>query len=244
MTGWKLQLKLRDGSVYMDAVVGATDITVTAYQGTFARTLPTHGGIGYKDANQYGSSFAVLDGGGAAACANLGSSIDIATQALRITNDSTNVGVVHTQGIVDGEDPPLPIVGGSLVFWAPDKSSFTCDASHTFATLKGATTPWSKLQDQIADFLPPETYVVLDGIRDWKITVFPQRLEIRPGRALALNFRMAEPKLVCDASQHWLKVDDDGRPQAFVVEWRAGGIAHIVQVPCGTCQLQLVKKGK
>lgn len=71
-----------------------------------------------------------------------------------------------------------------------------------------------------------------------------KRLEIRPGRALAVNFRMPEGKLVCGAGQHWLKVDDEGRPQAFVVEWKAGGTAHSVQVPCGTCQLQLVKKGK
>jgi hypothetical protein len=55
---------------------------------------------------------------------------------------------------------------------------------------------------------------------------------------------MPEGKLVCGAGQHWLKVDDEGRPQAFVVEWKAGGTAHSVQVPCGTCQLQLVKKGK
>src|SRR5579872_4736250 len=77
----------------------------------------------------------------------------------------------HVQGQGDTDDPPIPMVGGSLRLWALNGAKFTCDTRS--ATL--AITRVLRLET------PADPYIYLDGISDWRITAYPQQLEITPG---------------------------------------------------------------
>jgi len=226
-------------TTYLDIIV---DGDITAVHGAFTRVPGAHGGDSYTLKGYGGSYFAVSDGA-SPQCANLGTSFD--GMALKFTSDPTALGVQRSDK-VEADDPPIPIVGSSLVFrlppHAPAGSGYYCDISKRTATLKGGKYPWYSV-DKTVDNFPHETHVLFDGAKLWKIVVYPQVLEIRPGiGGLTLNFKAASPSLSCDTNHQWLKVDTSSRPQEFFVEWVANGGLRSSVVPCGTCQIMLVKK--
>lgn len=166
-----------------------------------------------------------------------------------------------------GDGPPVPISGNSLKLYAPPDAKFTCSPQN--ASLEGVTARRLE-KHRVATPLPLwDTFMFLDQVSNWRITAYPQRLEISPSFwGNNLNFSVpAKFKFACgtDSGGNYLNVqvlDDKGkykdvsRPQQFVLDWSPGLFSsrRFVPVTCpydGTpgqpqfgCLLKIVTKKK
>jgi hypothetical protein len=93
-----------------------------------------------------------------------------------------------------------------------------------------------------------ETYIDLKGISDWRITAYPQQLEITPGWGGTLKFRAPSGTPLDCSDGKSLIVDTGSKPQAFVVDWSPGWFrarrSMQVQCPSPRCRVDLTMFSK
>ena len=82
-------------------------------------------------------------------------------------------------------------------------------------------------------------FLNLTGAKDWRIIIYPQQVEIRPGKG-KLSFSVSDPnlKLVCSQTGNSLSLDQGNlarTPQQIVVDFRPAltKLARTVPIPCG-----------
>ncbi len=196
------------------------------------------------------SYFKVTDATNNPQCAALGN--EYSKHFLRITTEPVNAKSPKVP--TDPGDLPIPIIGSSLKFIAPGNSAFSCDSSSQATLDVGGKA--SLLEVTHSKFPDPrvEPYLNLKGISDWRITAYPQLLEVTPSYwGTKLKFTVPSgSKLKCgsDTNGNYLNVlnadgSDTARPQEFSVDWSPGwfGARHFLTVPCVNCYLLLVVKG-
>lgn len=274
---WTVQLlnaNTNPSTIYASVTVnGDYTVTVNAASGSFT---PSDGLYGPPDPyDSYGLisynpgtylTFNVADGSGAPQCTSGNPSpVSFSGQStilLRIsTLNTAKKGSLIIMGFPGGSsDPPIPISGHSLQFVAPKNLKFSCDGQNpvTTATLGGLSSPLG-LVVQSKFPKPAEALVLLDGISDWRITAYPQQLEITPGWRGAYKFRAPAPVLNCSKDGGSLSVvfgdgdkKPDLKPQQFVIDWSPGWFRtrRWLTVPCGVarfsgnCRMALITKGQ
>jgi hypothetical protein len=85
--------------------------------------------------------------------------------------------------------------------------------------------------------IDPAEFLDLTGAKDWRIIIYPQQVEIRPGKG-KLSFSVSDP-LEFDCTQVpnslSLKEDSGRKPQQIVVDfWPAlTKLPRTVPIPCG-----------
>lgn len=158
---------------------------------------------------------------------------------------STSIGsIVPSQS---DDDPPIPIVGGSLAFQAPPKTKFSCDDKHDVQSItlegeKGMSLAFYRRRSS-------DVWMRLDGISDWRLTAYPQLLEITPSwSGNTLRFQVPSSSVLrCNAAGTFVRVlnaadkTDSVQPQAFVLDYSPGWFRsrRYVQVPCRQCTVLL-----
>lgn len=239
-SGWEIRLSTK-GQPY--ATVAITNPpTVTAIHGVFSSIQSNQAST--LEATDAGDEFTVFDGQTQRCKDKLGTTLDTANNQYLKLSDSppSNLqsrGEYHP--LVDG-DPPMPILGSSWRMVATGNTKFTCAGNSPAqkATLKdfpGLAT--LSMGDE--NITPPAPYLNLAGINDWKITTYPQQVEIRPSRfweSGGLTISAPGKQLQCGADGKTLTFVQAGvgRPQEFVVDWSPSWFdsRRTVTIPCGT----------
>ena len=232
-TGWTIQL-LNGTTNYASVDVASATLTATALQGTFGAV---QNGItsalgGYAP----GYDFKVMAGNVQQCSAELGTSLDPRTgQFLKIVDQKP---ILVTPFKLLNGDPPIPIFLGSVQIFAPTGSSFSCPTAKT-ATLSGIGYVSNLYMGDGITIRPPVDFLNLTGAKDWRIIIYPQQVEIRPGKG-KLSFSVSDPnlKLVCSQTGNSLSLDQGNlarTPQQIVVDfWPAlTKLPRTVPIPCG-----------
>ena len=184
------------------------------------------------------STFGVKDAGGAPQCAGLGTTSYLA-ETLHITTDDLS-GITANDNRKDPGDVPIPIIGGSLKFFAPMPKPgiptlFSCSNDGLSCRVDGPKASRIELTHPPSPRVEP--YLDLLGSGDWRITVYPQQLEITPsfwGWGKTIRFTVPASgkfRLTTEGSGgRYFKVVNkdpkdptDVRPQQFVIDWSPPG---------------------
>jgi hypothetical protein len=240
-TGWQIGLSA-SGNAYATVAI-ASPPTVTTTQGTFSAVQSGQTATlqGYAAGNQ----FSVADDHGTPQCVNLGTSLDPGTgQFLRLldTAPPPPPTAEEIRSLVGDGDPPIPILVGSLKMVATGKTEFACSGNPTQkATLKKVP-GLATLSLGAANIYPPVVYLNLAGVSDWKVTAYPQQVEIRPSKwweTTGLTISVSgDNKVQCSDDHKSLTLVQNSaeKPQEFVVDWSTGLFEsrRTITVPCGS----------
>ena len=154
------------------------------------------------------------------------------------------------------QDPVGGIGGHSLTitstknFNCPKNPGPTCDlpakGTEIFVNILN---PYRK-PDPTLPPIPPSIENLLGRISNWKITAYPQQMEIKPaGNGVKISVPMPNqiyqvknaPGVIRIADPQGGKAPVEARPRAITIEWSTGwwifGTRHQVTVPCSGCQL-------
>jgi hypothetical protein len=242
----------------------ATAVTVNGTSITFAATTAEAGYSAFSVLSggspvSSDSTFTVTDGNNTAQCAGSfgpmpGPTFTYANGRLRITTEP--VVTISTPGNTTlPVEPPIPIIGGSLKFYAPKGRAFFCPDPQS-CHIDGVTA--QLLQVTHSKMPRIERYLNLAGISSWRITGYPQQLEIKPSFfGSTLNFTLPSSSMLTfkrDLNSNGDIVaihvvysvgNTSERPQQFVVDWSPGWLGWLksrrnLSVPCVQCTLNLV----
>jgi hypothetical protein len=232
-TGWTIQL-LNGPTNYANVGVADGTLTATALQGTFSAVQ--NGITSSLGGYAAGYDFKAMAGNVQQCSADLGTSLDPTKgQFLKIVDQKPVL--VPPFKLING-DPPIPIFLGSVQIFAPSGSSFSCPTPKT-ATLSGIDYVSNVYMGDGITIQPPLDFLNLTGTKDWRIIIYPQQVEIRPGKG-KLSFSVSDPnlKLVCSLTGSSLSLDQGNAvrtPQQIVVDfWPAlTKLPRTVPIPCG-----------
>jgi hypothetical protein len=219
------------GADYLTVLFDGTYLTVTnatnPLQGSFASISPVYYGYTSFQLSGYspGTDFTVTT----PSSPDCGSSF-AGQQFLWIyPGTPPNMGLKNPLDSDDG--PPIPISGNSLKLYAPLGGSFSCSSGQS-ASLAGVAGVLRLDKHRGATPIPVwDTFMYLDKISSWRLTAYPQELEISPSSwGSSLNFSLSSRfQFVCgkDSGGSYLNVQDGSgkdvtKPQQFVLDWSPG----------------------